>query len=164
MSENVQNNNNEVPAGTTCECGCWFGRNWKWFTPLLVVLLLILFGLLVGRGEIMNMLLSGMKLRSSEPYKLALEAVQADPAVIAKLGEPITPGGTLSGNLTDTDSQFFFDVTGPKGTAEVSAQARTFGNTWSFSQLEVKFADGSQVSIKTASEEGGLEEAPAWNP
>lgn len=152
MSENTQNNTDTAVAMSS-QRG-WFGRNWKWCIPLLVLVAIIL-GLFIA-------VLPFLKLRASQPYKMALEAVQADPAVIEKLGEPVEAGWTISGNLTENNCQIFFDVTGPKETADVTGQARTFDNVWSFSHIEVTFADGSKVSVKTAVEEGGLEEAPAW--
>lgn len=154
MSETTQNTDTAVSVPSKRG---WFGRNWKWCTPLLILVLVVVVGGVIVAFPI-------LKLRASQPYKIALEAVQADPAVTQKLGEPVKAGWTLSGDLTEDNCQIFFEVSGPNGTANVTGQARTFSedNVWSFSLIEVTFTDGTKVSVKTADEEGGLEEAPAW--
>ena len=156
MSETPQNT--ETAAETTdvqCSCGCPFTKR-KWLLPLLLLLIVILGGLFAAKDI--------LKVRFSEPYKIASEAVLADSGVIEKLGEPVKVSGFPSGELNDSDCRLLFRVVGPNGEAVVSALGRVRNGVWSFNQLEVAFADGSKTSVEVASEEGGLEEAPAWNP
>src|SRR5690606_35833891 len=95
----------------------WFRRNWKWVTPLLLLLLII------GGG-----IASSWELiwpRFHPLYRLSLEKISESPAAIEKLGEPIEPvrmfpHGTVNVEGDRGDASFTFDVQGPKGTAAVS--------------------------------------------
>ena len=70
-----------------------------------------------------------MRLKSSEPYKLALKKVRQNPEVVKRLGEPIEDGFVPVGEVNIENDRgsanLFFDVTGPNGTAHVMSQAQT---------------------------------------
>jgi hypothetical protein len=105
-----------------------------------------------------------IKLRFSEPYRIALEQVQENPQVIERLGEPVENPRLLPfGSLGDREGTVNFGVEGPKGQATVTARFRRISEAWGLTTLNVTFEDGQRLSLDTGSA-GGLEEAPKWSP
>ena len=117
----------------------WFGRNWIWFVPTIILLpVLCCCG---GGGGLMWF---GIKtLTELPPYKDSIAAVQADPDIQAELGSPIpTPGvfGMMSSggdmNVNSAGSSMQFDasvpISGPNGsgTLYVEAESNDGGASW----------------------------------
>jgi hypothetical protein len=145
----------------------WFGRNWLWFVPTIIVVPVLLCGGCCG--GIFLVVVGGMK--KSEVYKTALEQVQNDPKVIAALGEPIEAGWMVTGEVNvqaggGGDAKLYFPVSGPRGKAGVTAEARRVGGTWGLIRLEVATADGQKILLDVApeGEAGGEGEAPRFDP
>jgi hypothetical protein len=127
------------------------------------ILLLVLIVLAAGAGVAWYQL--GGKLKSTEPYKLALAQVQKDPQVIAQLGEPVRDAEFLpSGSVHGDTSNVMFRVAGPKGRASVRAEARRIAGKWGLTALDVITADQKRLSLNTSSEAGGEGNAPKWTP
>ena len=110
----------------------WFDRNWKWFIPLLLFVLLAVF-----IGPIMFGVFYMMK--SSDIYQLALHEVQTSEEAKRTLGEPIEPGWFLSGNISmknnDGNARLSIPVSGTlqEGTIEMDATKKD--GQWIFNSL-----------------------------
>jgi hypothetical protein len=79
---------------------------------------------------------------SSDAYKSALGVVQASPEVREALGVPIVPGWWVQGRInivgTTGSAHLSFSVSGPKGRAEVFAEAYRRTGEWRLVTLIVK--------------------------
>jgi len=97
----------------------WFGRNWKWFVPLVIVLPIIVCcgGVTAIVGGVFGMI------KSSEPYKHALAQAQSNPQVVAAVGTPIKAsffaGGNINLNNDAGNADLVIPVTGPKGAGTI---------------------------------------------
>jgi len=133
-----------------------------------LLLLLILVGVL---GAIVLYRVHVSPIKSSEPYRMALELVQKNPKVIGLLGEPIEevfwPPPSRVENLDGDrgDATLNFEVAGPKGRAAVQTQARMIHAKWGLSRLHVTPVSqpGEGITVDT-SETSGLDEAPPFKP
>jgi hypothetical protein len=128
-----------------------------------VIVVLAVVILAAGAGILWHQL--GGKLKSTEPYKMALAQVQKDPQVIAQLGEPIRDAEILpSGSVYGDKANLMFRIAGPKGRASVRAEARRIGGKWGLAVLDVITADQKRISLDTSSGETGEGDAPVWKP
>jgi hypothetical protein len=81
------------------------------------------------------------------------QAVDNDPQVIDRLGQPIEtlamPTRQNTGQLKPAGETFQYDIRGPKGTAIVSgvATADSPAGPWRVSTVTVTFADGSVITV-----------------
>jgi hypothetical protein len=86
-------------------------------------------------------------LRNSDATKLALERAQSNAAVVQRLGQPLEPGWIISGNIKTTGSyahaELEIPVHGNRGKGTIYVVASRLWGTWTFSTLEVAFADGT---------------------
>jgi Cytochrome oxidase complex assembly protein 1 len=81
----------------------WWGRNWKWVVPV---------GCLVPIALVLLLFVTVFSfMKSSVPYRQALDSARVNCAVQNALGTPIAPGRFVSGSI---------NVNGPSGTAELS--------------------------------------------
>ncbi len=121
----------------------WWRRNWKRLVAgTLVVALLAAGGVYYHFfGRIMM----------SEPFKLAWSEVQKSKLLAENLGEPIrggwTPHGTVSSDGNLPEAQMMFSISGPKGTADVSARAREIKGEWGFYEFVATTADGKRLDV-----------------
>jgi len=104
----------------------WWSRNWKWFVPALVVtgMALIAAFILAIMGFVFGMM------KSSEPYQTGLSRARADAAVVAALGEPISPGYFVQGSID--------------GSATLYVEARKQAGEWHYETLVVALDEGGQ--------------------
>ena len=172
--------NNDATAAVEVRDAGWLGRNWKWFVPLVVFMVFALLALVavalfakfVGKGELLEIYRADKIIKASEPYRMAMEELQADPQVIERLGEPVEVTEYASGSVDIIsedgkeagNANFYFDLTGPKGTANVACQGKMIDGSWGLSTLAVTFADGKRHLVEISGDDDGLEEAPAWSP
>ena len=116
--------------------GC-LGRNWKWMLP--VGCLGLLLGVAALVGGIFFVAMSAIK--SSEVYKGALGVVQTHPAAIERLGQPITDGWFVSGNIkfdgTGGNANFAIPVSGPKGSGTLHVRAVSPDGAWMYERLDL---------------------------
>src|SRR5208337_274433 len=136
--------------------GCLVGNLW-WMLPAALLVLVLPCGCC---GGIFWWLISTLK--SSEPYQMALERVRTNPQVIEQLGKPIEesswmPIGNFSyhiiNGMASGQATFTFNVAGPKGTANVHAQAVCRGGRWRFLQVRVTPAStGKLISLPVDNE------------
>jgi hypothetical protein len=109
------------------------GRNWKWFVPLLCLVVLM------GIGGFVAGLLALMK--SSDAYSGAVARAKASPAVLTALGSPIKDGLFFTGNISENNSSgsanLAVPISGPKGTAKLYVSASRSSGQWHFDNLIV---------------------------
>lgn len=92
----------------------------------------------------------GKVLKSNDPYKDSVAAVQSNPAAIEALGEPIDPGFMPSGSINvqndSGDVEFFIPVSGPKGSGTITVKGTKAGGVWSYETWHLK-VEGKQEVI-----------------
>jgi hypothetical protein len=124
----------------------WFGRNWKWFVPACCLLIF----LLIGGGVAGLLAIVEGSIKHSVAYTQALAQAQASPQVIAQIGQPVTPGMFVSGNINvngdSGDADISIPVSGPKGKGKVYAVAKKSAGQWQFDTLQFG-ADGQADRI-----------------
>jgi hypothetical protein len=82
----------------------------------------------------------------------AAAAVRTDAKVIEQLGEPIAHDGLYtregSGEIKPAGETFTFNVSGPKGTAKVTASAlKDASGTWQVTVITVQCSDGTTLTV-----------------
>jgi Cytochrome oxidase complex assembly protein 1 len=136
----------------------WWRRNWK-----RLVLGVFLTVILVGGGAYYYLF---GRMMLSEPFKLAWAEVRQSKKVQSELGEPIrggwTPHGMIDWNSNIPEADMNFVISGPTGTADVSAKARRIDGVWGFARLEVgvREPDGSVRKRIDVAEEINLAKPP----
>jgi hypothetical protein len=134
-----------IPATPT---GNWWDRNWKWFVPtacvgaLLAVVAFIVLIVSVVFGFI----------KSSDAYKVAVERAKASPAVVEKLGTPITEGFFVTGNINVSGpsgrAELAIPISGPKTEATIYVEAVKTAGQWSFPGLVVEiYKSGERIDL-----------------
>lgn len=122
----------------------WWSRNWKWFVPVLVVTGIALFAAFFA--AIFAFVFGMMK--SSEPYQTGLSRARADAAVVAALGEPITPGylvqGSINGSAASGEASLAIPLKGSHGAATLHVEARKQAGEWHYDTLVVALDEGGQ--------------------
>ena len=142
----------------------WFGRNWLWFVPTVVLLPICLCG-----GLCVGVPYFAMRgLAESGAYKIALETVQQNAAVKEALGEPVEGelipiGAEIDASGGVKEANIGFQVQGPKGSAIVASSSRKEAGSdqWVLTELIVTPTTGGQpitiVSRSGSSEPTGIE-------
>lgn len=116
----------------------WWERNWKWFVPTLIVT-----GMLCIAGFIALLfgMINGM-MRSSEPYQTAMQRAQAQPQVVAALGEPIETGWFVQGNISTQGTQGSADLaiplSGPRGKGVLYVVGEQTAGQWHYEVMLVR--------------------------
>lgn len=122
----------------------WWNRNWKWFVPVLVVTGIALFAAFFA--AIFALVFGVMK--SSEPYQTGLSRARADAAVVAALGEPITPGyfvqGSIDGSAASGEASLAIPLKGSRGAATLYVEASKQAGEWHYETLVVALDEGGQ--------------------
>jgi hypothetical protein len=122
----------------------WWGRNWKWFIPVVCLGFLVVFvGFIVG---IMCLVFGVIK--SSDVYKDAVARAQAYPSVREALGTPIEEGMFISGNINVSgpsgEANLSIPISGPDGEGTIYVVATKSVGQWTFSTLVVEIKDTKQ--------------------
>lgn len=123
----------------------WWSRNWKWFVPVLLVTVVVLMaGFMLAIFTFVMRMMS-----SSEPYQTALARAQANPEVIATLGEPVTPGRFIMGNIASSadgsgDADLSIPLSGPKGEARIYVVGERETGQWNYEAMIVVDADSDR--------------------
>jgi len=124
----------------------WWKRNWKWAVPVGGCLtLIILFIALIAAGIFgVSKMFSG-----SEPYSYALAQATTNEQVIELLGEPIETVGIMQGSINfsngDGAADFAIPIKGPQGKGKVYVIGTKNNDTWTYSELEVRIEQNSEV-------------------
>jgi hypothetical protein len=118
----------------------WWARNWPWLVPVgCVGLILLLIGFVVAILAVVS-----ASIRSSEPYRLALENARNNAEVVAAIGEPIEVGWLVSGSINVTgpsgEADLSLPLRGPAGAATLYLTATKERGKWTFEHLEVELS------------------------
>jgi len=145
----------------------WFGRNWLWFLP--TVILLPIFCCCGGGGALVWF--SVGKVLDIAPYKDSVALAEQSAEVQSQLGTPLdAPEGFMdlvsmmqSGgqfNFNQTNNQMLFDaqvpISGPNGsgTLWIEAQSPDGGVTWTYTRQELELPDGTMIDLLPAGSRG----------
>jgi len=114
----------------------WFSRNWKWVVALGCGLPLLCCGVFgVGTYFMVSKVIQGTPV-----FAEALEKANTNPEVTAALGQPVTPGFMLSGEVNESGGKgtahFTIPLEGPKGKGSLAVDATQSGGKWSFNSLK----------------------------
>jgi Cytochrome oxidase complex assembly protein 1 len=130
----------------------WFDRNWKWVLPVGCLGFVLLASAFVGG----IFLLVETSFRHSDAYTQALARVEADPQVIAGIGQPLKAGWLISGNINVSGSSGHSDlsipISGPRGKGKIHVVASKNAGVWRFETLEVAI-DGERERIDLLQED-----------
>jgi Cytochrome oxidase complex assembly protein 1 len=153
--------NTALPARGAVDRKSWIARH-KFLTAFMVLLLAIVVG-----GTIFAWPL--IKLRFHPQYAVALDEIRGSKAVIDRLGEPINPvrpfpGGTAFDDGNKAEARFVFSVEGPKGTAEVFADAKKLQGKWGFTQLKLTTPDKHEINLAAEIQNRDGNELPKFDP
>jgi hypothetical protein len=139
------------------------GSSWLWILLVILGLLVLTCGglcagcFVIGQrtvvqvGKAVGEAVSHLALIPA--FAAAQQAVDNDPQVIDRLGQPIEtlamPTRQNTGELKPAGETFQYDIRGPKGTAIVSGVATADLPTgpWRVSTITVTFADGSVITV-----------------
>jgi cytochrome oxidase complex assembly protein 1 len=138
-----------VSAAPALERRDWWGRNWKWFLPLIGVTGLAMLTAFVA--AILWVVVGTMK--SSDAYKTAVATAKADARVISALGSPVKEGFFVTGNIHASgpsgEASLAIPISGPKGEGTIYVEATKAVGQWHYSNLvfEVK---GTRIDLKEA--------------
>lgn len=129
----------------------WLQRNWKWLIPVgcgsAVVLL---------AGFILSIVFFVFSvIRSTDVFREAVERAKAHPEVRAELGEPITEGWWVSGNVETSGPSGTADIAvpleGSKKNGKVYAVGQKSAGRWTYQKLEVEIEGREQrIDLLTA--------------
>jgi hypothetical protein len=154
-----------LPTAATPKPRRWFGRNWKWFVPSMLLGTVLLAALAVfGYVQIRS-----YRYRQNPAYQAAIAAVQVSPQAQARLGSPIVdsdwnPQGLIDvGDGTIGEALFNFTVTGPQGSAEVATQGRMVSGEWAVTHLELRFAENERLNLTEEVEAKQKVDTPAFD-
>src|SRR5215468_8625064 len=116
----------------------WFGRNWKWCLPTIILGPLLLLALFIG---VIFSAVFGM-MKSSEPYQHAVAVASQDARVSAQLGAPVTPGWYATGNINISgesgNAELAIPLNGALRHGTVYVTAKKSDGIWRYQRLEVE--------------------------
>jgi hypothetical protein len=159
MNTPVQNYPDDAPPR---QPKTWFGRNAKWFIPVLVVSAVLAVALFVGGIlEFAHALMS-----SSEAYKTAVQRAEDSPALAERIGRPMHVGwftaGSIHLNNDSGDAELSIRISGPRGNGRILVAAKKEHGRWSYQTMEVD-VDGDHTAIPLLHSGEGAP-APKDNP
>lgn len=137
----------------------WFGRNWKWFVPVLCAFAAALLGLFVLG---IYFAVTGI-MKSNDAYKTAIQRAEQNPVVWEKIGHPFRVGSLISGNVNlngpSGEADISIPIHGDHGSGHIFVSAKKRAGKWTYEVLEVHVdGDGTVIPLLGA---GGGEAAPA---
>ena len=126
----------------------WWQKNWKWFVPVGCLGLLAVF---IGFAALIVTFVFGI-MKSSDVYKVAIDAARSNPAVEMALGTPIDEGLYVMGNINVSGSSGEADlaipISGPDDEATIYVVAEKSAGQWAFSILEVEIkSTGGRIDL-----------------
>lgn len=125
----------------------WFGRNWKWFVPVAIVL-----PLLCCCGGPIGLVMFGLSvIFDSTPYNDTLALAAQSAAVQQEIGTPIdAPDGFMDlvqveqkgGKINTDDTTYFYaelPISGPNGSGwlSIDASSNDGGQSWHYTTQEI---------------------------
>jgi hypothetical protein len=93
-------------------------------------------------------------MRSSAPYRDAVQRAQNDPRVIEALGRPIEPGWFISGSINTSgqsgDANLDVPVSGPKQSGSIHVVGTKEGGRWTYTRMLFTPASGPTIDLLAA--------------
>jgi hypothetical protein len=90
-------------------------------------------------------------MRSSTPYKEALQRAQTDPRVAAAFGTPIKAGTLVSGSINthnnDGDAKLDIPISGPKGSGTLHVTATKTDGKWFYNRMYVERKGEPEIDL-----------------
>ena len=103
--------------------------------------IVVFVGGIAGFIYLMFTLIMGF-MKSSEPFKYAMERANANEQVQAALGTPVESGLFVAGSINTSGASgsatLAIPISGPKGEGTVYVEARKSAGTWTYATLEVR--------------------------
>lgn len=125
----------------------WAARHWV----LLIVLGVVLIVLLAGGGVTWFVFQIFAMMRNHPAAQQGVAIAQVDPQVIAAIGQPITLGPVVGGNIGARNGVQVADLQlslrGPKGNGTLWLRAAGSGTTWTFDRLEFSPNGGRMFDV-----------------
>ena len=113
----------------------WLDRNWKWFVPTLVLTFLCMF---VGGIVAFVFSIAGL-MKTSEPYKIAVQRAMDSPIVQQQLGTPLHIGRITAGTYNESGPTGSVDlsipISGPRGSGHILVAAKKRSGRWAYETL-----------------------------
>ena len=152
------NNTNQTPNGSVApaqkqEPCSWCSRHRKLSITLIIlaILVLVVGALVLKYGK-----------RFSDPYKMGMAQIRADPQVQQAFGQPIRDDSWMPGGELGTDqANLYWDLAGPSGKGKVYVKARKTAGKWEIVIIEVTPPDGKKIILHA---EGIGNDAPPFAP
>lgn len=125
----------------------WMQRHWK--SVVIAIVGLIIASVVALAVSIVGLVM--WSIRQSDVYRMAMQRVRQDPAVVQALGTPIETGWWASGSMNiENDSgtaNFTVPIHGPRQQGKMYLDARKRMGEWTFNSLVVKTAGGEQIEV-----------------
>ena len=127
----------------------WFGRNWKWFIPLICIVPVALF---IGFFVLLFTVITGV-LKSTDAYQIPLATAKTNSLVISAIGSPVKDGFFTTGNVhssaaTTANANLAIPISGPNGRATIHVVATKSSGIWTFSTMTVT-AGGTTINLQS---------------
>ena len=126
----------------------WFEKNWKWVVPIGCIGLGVLtfFGLIIGGAGFLVSTVNE-RTRGASYYKEAMEIATSHPAVIERLGEPVSDSFFVTGSVSETppggEAELATTLKGPNGKGKLYIVADKSAGEWTLERLSFDPKDGS---------------------
>ena len=102
-------------------------------------------------------------LANSEPAQMSVAMAQSNPALVERLGTPLTRGRWVSGNISVSDAsgnaELSIPISGPKGHGTLYVEAKKHAGLWHLDLLQFG-ADGSDARLDLLVQETPKATAP----
>lgn len=125
----------------------WWKKNWKWFLPTFLIMLLLAFGLLLSSSVNGNITDIAQAYSDNSLYEKAIEKAKTNKRVIEVIGEiePIDKLAILEGNAIYSNNQNSVElsirVKGSKGKGKMDISANKIGNKWEYKKINIRIKD-----------------------
>ncbi|WP_158728908.1 MULTISPECIES: cytochrome c oxidase assembly factor Coa1 family protein [unclassified Flavobacterium] len=129
----------------------WWKRNWKWFLPTFIIMLLLGFGLLLSSSVDGNVTDIAQAYADNSLYEKAIEKAiekaKTNKRVLEVMGEiePIDKLAILEGNAIYSNNhnsvELSVRVKGNKGKGKMDISAKKNGNEWEFKKINIRIKE-----------------------
>jgi hypothetical protein len=120
----------------------WWNKNWKWFSP--IVLFLLLFGYLLNASLDGNITDIAVAYSDSSLYEKAINKAKTNKRVLEVIGEiePIDKLAILEGNVVYSNNNNSVTVSirihGNKGKGKMDISAERNGTAWNYKKINIR--------------------------
>jgi hypothetical protein len=125
----------------------WWKRNWKWFLPASIIMLLLLFGLFLSSSLNGNVADITRAYSENALYEKAIEKAKVNEKVVELIGEiePIDKLAILEGNVIYSNNnnsvELSIRVKGNKGKGKMDISAYKSGTEWKYKKINIRIKE-----------------------